>query len=282
LSISCNKQNIITDLSPYCGVWANADCELVQTEKYSLFFERNKDKITVTLRQNEHSGDTIYSKFFSGFIFDMNTKKSEKIAGNEKQERIQIGDYINLKDGQLEVLQSSQSVPLQLVEKITVCPAYEMPYADSSTIGKCLQYWQLGTVEYDINPDNLHIEIGTNKHIYIYYISPDILYCRGARIRHNNNGSVFAQNIRLMINANTEEKTAEMEIDNFKISTTNVSIDNSLFKPDMCVYDKYGIYWSFISCTSDAITLNGCGEIYTYVRPSIDDKEVVEWFIYEP
>jgi hypothetical protein len=262
-------------------VWANADCELVQTEKYSLFFERNKDKITVTLRQNEHLGDAIYSKFFSGFIFDTNTKEYEKIAGDASNERIQIGNYIHLKEGQLEVLRNSQSVQLQLVEKITVCPAYEMPYADSTNIGECLQYWQLGTVEYNLNPDNLHIEIGTNKHVYIFYVTPKILYCRAARIRHNNNGSVFAQNIRLMINANTEEKTAEMDGNNLKISTTDVQIDNTLFKPDVCVFDIHGTYWSFISSASDVIKLNGCGETYTYGRPSIEDKEVVEWFKYE-
>jgi hypothetical protein len=110
---------------------------------------------------------------------------------------------------------------------------------------------------------------------------PNMLYCRAARIRHNNHGSVFAQNIRLMINANSGEKTAEMEADNLEISAADVEIDNSLFKPDVCSFEKDGIYWSLVTYTPDEIQLNGCGEIYTYSRPTADDKTVVEWFVYK-
>ena len=72
------------------------------------------------------------------------------------------------------------------------------------------------------NPENPHIEIGTNKHFYIFTMMPNILYCRAAYIRHNNNGSVFAQNIRLMINDNTGEKAAEMGDNNLKITTAKI------------------------------------------------------------
>jgi hypothetical protein len=281
-TLSCNQKNVITNLSPYYGVWANADCELVQTEKYTLLFERNNDKISVMLRQNEKSGDTIYSKFFSGFIFDSKTKEYEKISSKPAKDLIPIGDYMKLKGGRLEISQTSHPTQLQLVEKIEVCPAYEMPFADSLTIGTCLQYWQLGVFEHNLDPEQLYIEIGTNKHVYIYAILPNILYCRAARIKHNNNGSVFAQNIRLIINGNTEEKTAEMEVDNLKISATDIDIDDLLFKPDVCVFDKYGIYWSFISCDSDRIKLNGCGEVYTFTRQAVDEKVVAEWFKYKP
>ena len=278
---SCNPKNLTTDLSPYHGVWANADCELVQTEKYTLLFERNDGKISATLRLNERSGDTIYSNFFAGFIFDMQTKEYEKIVPSIDKAKLPVDDYFILKDGQLKLLQASKLQTLDLIEKLAVCSAYEMPTADNMNIGKCLQNWQLGVFEHNIDPENPFIEIGTNKHVYVFLMDPNMLYCRAARIRHNNHGSVFAQNIRLMINANTGEKTAEMEEDNLKISASNLEINNSLFKPDMCAYEAGGIYWSFISCTPDIIKVNGCGEVYTFGSPKVDDETVVEWFAYK-
>ncbi|GHT10213.1 hypothetical protein FACS189426_10050 [Bacteroidia bacterium] len=282
MNVNCsNKPNEINDLTACYGVWADADCELVQTEKYTLLFERNNDKISATLRQNERVGEAIYSNFFSGFVFDVKTKEYEKIVCEDSQKRLLIGDYIHLKDGQLDVLQNDQAGKLQLVEKITVCPAYEMPFAEDNTIGDCLQYWQLGTVEYNLDPENLHIEIGTNKHVYIFLVNSNMLYCRAARIRHNNHGSVFAQNIRLMINANTKETTANMENNNLEITAAEVTINDTLFKPDMCSYEDGGIYWSYISSVPNIIAVNGCGETYRFGRPTVDNEKVVEWFKYK-
>jgi hypothetical protein len=278
----CKKQTLITDLTPYHGVWANADCELVQTEKYTLLFERSNDKIIATLRQIEKCGDTVYSNFFESLVFDTKTKDYEKTVCNENQKKMLIGDYLQLKDGKLEIFQSPTPQKLHLIEKLDICPAYEMPFANTSNIGSCLQYWQLGVFEFSLDKENIYIEIGTNKHAYIFGVFPNMIYCRAARIKHNNNGSVFAQNIRLMINDNTKEKTAEMEMDNLKISQADIDINNSLFKPDMCSFEEGGIYWSFISCTADTIKLNGCGEIYTYVRESVTDETVAEWFEYKP
>lgn len=279
LLFGCNPKNLTTDLSPYHGVWANADCELVQTEKYTLFFERNNGKISAILRQNERNGDTIYSKFFAGFIFDMQTKEYEKIAPSKDNAKIPIDDYFSLKDGQLKVLKAAQAQSLQLIEKLAVCPPYEMPFANKTNVGECLQNWQLGVFEYNLDPENLWIEIGTNKHVYVVSTNSYGVYCRAACIRHNNHGSLFAQNIRLMINPN--EKTAEMNENNLKISAADVEINNSLFKPDVCAFEKDGIYWSFISCTPDEIKLNGCGEVYTFARQNIDEEQVVEWFAYK-
>ena len=277
LLCSCNSKRLTDDLSHYHGVWANTDCELVQTDKYTLFFERNNGKISVTLRQNERSGDIIYSVFFTGFVFDMQTKEYERIVPTIDNAKLPIDDYFNLKDGQLIV----QKQTLQLIEKLDICPPYEMPFADNMNIGKCLQNWQLGVFAHNTDPESPHIEIGTNRHSYIFTMMPNMLYCRAARIRHNNHGSVFAQNIRLMINDNTGEKTAEMDNNNIKIAATDVEINNSLFKPDVCAFEKGGIYWSFISCTPNEIKLNGCGEVYTYGRPNIENETVTEWFVYK-
>lgn len=278
-----SKKGIMDDLSPYYGVWANADCEFVQTEKYTLFFERNNGKISAILRRNERSDDKIYSKFFAGFIFDVQTKEYEKITPSKDNVKIPIDDYIRLENGQLKVLQAAQVQTLQLIERLEVCPPYEMPFADSTTIGKCLQNWQIGVFDHSTDSENLHIDIGTNQHIYTFTYMTDWLYCRAARIRHNNYGSLFAQNIRLVIDSETEtgEKTAFMMNNNLEISANVIEINNSLFKPNVCSYEKDGIYWSFISCTPNVIKVNGCGDIYNFGRPKIDDEKVAEWFVYK-
>ena len=278
---SCfNRKSVTIDLSPYYGVWANADCELVQTEKYTLFFERDNGKISAILRQNERSDNKIYSTFFAGFIFDVQTKEYQKIIPPKENVKIPIDDYFSLKNGQLKVLQAAQVQTLQLIEKFDVCPPYEMPFADITTIGKCLHNWQLGVFEHNTQPENLHIEIGTNKHSYIFYITPNMQYCRANRIRHNNNGSFAATaNIRLMLNSG--ERTVFMENNNLITSTTDIEINNSLFKPNECGYERDGFYWSVISYTPNEIKLNGCGAEYTYGRPNIDDKKLVEWFAYK-
>ncbi len=59
----------------YYGVWANADCELVQTEKYTLLFERKNDTISAILRQTEQIEGEKYSTFVSGYNFIVSTKK---------------------------------------------------------------------------------------------------------------------------------------------------------------------------------------------------------------
>jgi hypothetical protein len=36
LLCGCNSKNLTADLSPYHGVWANADCESVQTDIHTF------------------------------------------------------------------------------------------------------------------------------------------------------------------------------------------------------------------------------------------------------
>lgn len=278
---SCTSKEIIKDLYPYLGVWANQNSELVQTEKYTLIFVRQSEKITTILRRNINVSDTIYSEFVLGYVFDKNTKSYEKFECNNEQKRILIGNLINLKDNKLELTMSSSKQILDMIEKIEVSSPYNMLLASEGTIGKCLQSWQLGTIEYKLDLNDFSIEIGTNKHLYVFLSNSNMLYCRAARIRSNEHGSVFSQNIRLMFNANTNETTVSMNDDNYITAKTDININNSLFKPDVCSFEDDGIYWSLISYEPNIIKLNGCGDIYTYERPLTDDKKRVEWFKYK-
>jgi len=276
--IACNQDENPQDISEYYGVWANDDAELVQTEKYTLIFYRDEDKIEIYLRKNKTINDTLYSFLMSGYIFDPQTKEHKKLdpgKGTQKPYR----NFIRLTDDKLEISLKEKNIQLQKIENLNICKSYEMPYADEHSIGKCLQNWQLGVID-NSSQDFINIQIGTNKHSYIYMESPNMLYLRGARLRHNNNGSLFAQNIRLMINENTGEKTAFMENNNKIVSSEDLMINNSSFQPDECTYAKDGIYWSLISFEPSWIKLNGCGEEYFFSRP--EKKMLAEWFEYEP
>lgn len=277
---SCTSKKIIKDLYPYYGVWANQNSELVQTEKYTLIFVSQSEKITTILRRNVNVSDTIYSEFVLGYVFDRKNKSYEKVECNNAQKRIPIGNLISLKDNKLELSMSTNKQILDIVEKIEVTSPYDMPLASEGTIGKCLQNWQLGTIEYNLDLNDFRLEIGTNKHLYVFISNPNMLYCRAARIRSNEHGSVFSQNIRLMFNANTKETTVSMNDDNYITTNLDININSSLFKPDACSFEDGGIYWSLISYEPSIIKLNGCGDIYTYERPLTDDKKRVEWFKY--
>ncbi len=278
---SCSNKVIVSDLSSHYGVWGNQNCELVQTAKYTLIFNRKQEKITTILRRNVNVSDTIYSEFVLGYVFDGNLKSYQKINCSDKQKRILIRDLISLNDNKLELKIDSGKQTLDMIEKIDILTSYDMPFADKNNIGKCLQYWQLGTIEHKLDLNDFWIEIGTNKHLYIFISNPNQLYCRAARIRSNEHGSVFSQNIRLMFSAYSKETTVFMSDDNYITAKSDVNINDSLFKPNACSFENDGIYWSFISNESDSIKLNGCGSVYTFERPLKDDKRRVEWFKYK-
>lgn len=73
--------------------------------------------------------------------------------------------------------------------------------------------------------------------------------------------------------------TAFMEGDNRSVSAEPLTIDNTKFSPDQCVFDREGIYWSFIRFDGDTAEINGCGETYRYTRPEKGDRD--EWIAFE-
>ncbi len=280
LFLSSFQKERIKDRSNYYGVWANQNCEMVQTKKYTLIFSREADKIKVILRRNIIKHDTIFSEFVLGYVFD-NEEKSYKKIKHIKNTSVLLDSLLSLKDNKLELRLDSNEQLLDMVEKIDICPPYDMLSAKKGIIGKCLQTWQLGTVEHKLDVDDFWIEIGTNKHLYIFLSNQNQLYCRAARIRSNEKGSVFSQNIRLMFNTNNNETTIFMDKDNYTITKADININDSLFKPNVCSFEKGGIYWSFVSYKADTIRLNGCGDIYTFTKPLLSDKKRVEWFKYK-
>lgn len=243
------------------GVWANATSELVQTDSVLIFFTRNDS---------------------------LQTKSATLIIPNREIARTTVftPDTILLKEAEpLDIVVGDNSIsvngnPLYLVENINIVKPYAQFDATPSNIADCLQQWQLGT-KIMLDGDFCQVMIDTNNNSFMYMVSPQMSYIRAASLRHTNKGSVFLQNIRMMKNMNTGEYTHYSAPDNYALLKNLPEIDASKFNPNTCTFAEEGIYWSFVSSEPKLITLNGCGEEYTYVPNKADDN-IAEWFEFIP
>ncbi|MDE5688206.1 MAG: hypothetical protein K2I18_06225 [Paramuribaculum sp.] len=254
-----------TDLSAYRGVWSSNDAEAVITDSICIFYYQADSTMQAILAipSADFFSKTIFSK--DGKVMTINDSQSLDISKT---------------DGELNI----GGRTLKKVESINTVKPYEIePCTSKFDVGKCLQQWRLGA-GYGISDNMIYCEVNTNRHMFVYMVSPSMVYIRAAATRNNNNGTLFFQNIRMMKNQNTGEYTMAIVPDNFKVSRNDLEIDNTKFNPDACTFSPDGgIYWSLISFEPDLILLNGCGETYEVKRPPLStDSEYFEYVPYSP
>lgn len=256
------------------GVWADADCEVLRTERFALVFERCVSVISASLIRSDDgiepflAGKTVFSA-------DNSAVAELYICGSDTL----VADPGTVQpDGRLRIAGACGERLLERIERVRTTEPYEMLHASPLETGSCVQQWNLGT-RYEADADNIRFEAGTNRHNYAFFIQPGFVYCRAARLRFNDRGGLFAQNIRLM--SNNREQSAYMTRDNLSESAAALRIDDTKFSPDQCVFDRDGIYWSFVRFEGDTAVLNGCGELYRYARPAADDGRLSEWIEFE-
>jgi hypothetical protein len=262
------------------GVWVDNDCEMVRTQEFCIIFNRIENYISATYYQFAIQDSLIMCKSYGKVIFSdtslvykqvdirIDSIISEKTIGKPSLNSIVIEvDNIERK--------------LRKIENIQIVPNYEMFYASSQNVGDCIRQWQLGSRFYvNEKKDFIKLTITTNMHSYIFSVSPETTYCRAARIKSNNSGTLFAQNIRLW--HDKSDHNFDMYENNDSVSSAELNIDNSLFQQDACTFDKGGIYWSLVNFNKKKIKLNGCGgQIYYYRRIPKESKWFDEWIKYE-
>jgi hypothetical protein len=109
------------------------------------------------------------------------------------------------------------------------------------------------------------VEFNTPKHMYIFCIANNFIYCRAARYATCNKGVVFTQNFRQ--NFHDFEGQSFAFKDNL-IALNDIAISEDVFNPNQCIFSNYDIYWSVSKIETDCIYLNGCGgETYRWLRP---------------
>jgi hypothetical protein len=111
----------------------------------------------------------------------------------------------------------------------------------------------------------------------------DFLYCRAARIRSNNQGSVFSQNIRLVVRGENRDHgyIGYMAENNYNKASSDIKIDNSKFNPTCGIAYDIDIYWSLNSFKDGEILLNGCYQIYSRNPANKDDDRMLEWIAFK-
>lgn len=249
----------------YRGVWAGMKSEAVFTDSVMMYFHRD------TLSGNGYGALRVPSR---GIDMLTTFAKDTILFGKTPDYRIHATP-----DGALCIGGDT----LKKVESIDITQPYDMPQAASrQDIGRCLQEWQLGTVIETSGKDVL-VMVGTNRNSFMYNIDGGMVYLRAAAMLQCNEGSLFIQNIRMMKNPNTGERSNIFFYDSHEFLTNLPAIDISKFDPTRCVFagDMF-IYWSYLSHTPDEIKLNGCGETYTFQRPRKDTPELIEWIKYKP
>lgn len=254
-----------TDFGKYRGVWAGMKSEAVFTDSVMMYFHRD------TLSGTGYGALRVPSR---GIDMLTTFAKDTILFGKTPDYRIHATP-----DGALCIGGDT----LKKVESIDITQPYDMPQAASrQDIGRCLQEWQLGTVIETSGKDVL-VMVGTNRNSFMYNIGGGMVYLRAAAMLQCNEGSLFIQNIRMMKNPNTGERSNIFFYDSHEFLTNLPAIDISKFDPTRCVFagDMF-IYWSYLSHTPDEIKLNGCGETYTFSRPRKDEPGLIEWLKYEP
>lgn len=261
--LACKDNNTANECQT--GVWVSDKAELLLTDKIMMYFEKQSDDAVMAMIKVDSIAEdcTLFSK---------DTIIRQSIPENFAIKHISSN----------EIMANGQK--MVKAETVEMCEPYDMIAAtDSNVLADRLTEWRLGaTVGFNKETKEIAVEVNTPKNMFIYYIAGGMYYLRAARIENVNEGTLFYQNIRLMKNPNTQERTVYFSQNNQSEVMGGLEINIDGFKPEACYFDPNGgIYWSYTSHTPDQIILNGCaGDTYYINRRKADDKNMFEWIKY--
>lgn len=154
---------------------------------------------------------------------------------------------------------------MNLHEEMTMADFFPvLPDIRVNNIGDCLYKWNIGIVEEIVNindiPTFIGVIINTNKHMYIFEMVPNSIYCRAARFVATNKGVIFNQNFRQGLNAYMIEDNREAGLP--------LEYDEALFTSNACIWNSRSVYWSVNKYDDMFIELNGCqNDVYYWRKP---------------
>ena len=261
--LACKDNNTANECQT--GVWVSDKAELLLTDKIVMYFEKQSDDaVMAMIKVDSIAEDCI--------LFSKDPLIRQSIPENFAIKHISSN----------EIMANGQK--MVKAETVEMCEPYDMIAAtDSNVLADRLTEWRLGaTVGFNKETKEIAVEVNTPKNMFIYYIAGGMYYLRAARIENVNEGTLFYQNIRLMKNPNTQERTVYFSQNNQSEVMGGLEINMDGFKPEACYFDPNGgIYWSYTSHTPDQIILNGCaGDTYYINRRKADDKNMFEWIKY--
>jgi len=257
---------------PY-GVYIGQDMEAVVTDKYTLLFRRKGEEylesfllLTDTMKCIGICQSTPCGTSLSSLIGDCRfALQSEAIVANNDDMRQMLGSTpvalawhgdnltATLYDG--TIYRAAAGEHFSMEELSAPCDS-----ATQDNVAQCLREWNKTVKDIVWKGSFLGAIINTQKHMYIFEITADSVYCRAARYAVCDEGVAFDQNCRqgyasFMLADNTE-------------AMRPLAVDPALFRTDACAWNSQTVYWSVANIESDVITLNGCnGDVYKWERP---------------
>ncbi len=157
------------------GVWADADSELLRTERFALLFERCDTLLTATLHRLDPDTALLGRVVFGPRGIVGQQLGASPACGFDPGKR--------LPSGELRLLVDGRERQLRRIERIVPTAPYEMLRAESGEVGSCLQQWTSGA-SIGVDDEAVQFEAGTNRHSYMFLLSPAMVYCRAARMRY--------------------------------------------------------------------------------------------------
>lgn len=265
--------------TPYfsCGVYRGRDCEIVETERFTLKLYHNSDKTILG------------AKLWCGFE---NSKRLTAIC--ERDLTTETTEYAYLVDGcephtavtnserlagQLTApYNPDETRPLRRLETFTVDhDRTPLPTVKEAGIPGCLNAWRMGA-GYETDLDRMQFYLCTGKTEYTFSIrqTDDNIYC-GASYNLVFDLGLFGgkQFFRIRNYRDNAEPFCRFQAD-FNCTPPDIRIPTERCVLGQCINMREGIMWCVKRYTDDEIVLQGCGDDeYIYRR----DEEKTERFV---
>jgi len=251
-----------------CGVYRNANCEVVETEKFALMFYCSADK------------NILGAKLYQGYE---NKKRLVAICERDQlDEKTEYAYFIKDGDPRTTITNSERLASrldeeydfhlknsMRRLERFSVDHSgTPLPTVKEAGIPKCLMLWRMAD-SYFARHDKFNFFLCTGRTEYIFSIQPkDVnIYC-GASYNIVFDLGLFSggQFFRIRNYQDNSEKWCRFTCD-FSYEPNTADIPTEECELGKCCDTSKGLMWCVKRYTDDVIVLQGCGDDeYTYRR----------------
>lgn len=259
--------------TPY-GVYIGEDIELVLTDKYTILFRRNKksDYLESSLiltqtgvclgicRTSPCCFEMRKPPDIWRYAFNFNITGTNGYLSTDELKLFHVkiissenGITVEYPDGDILVACLSGKFDMTDLSPNCVC-------ASGNNVDKCLLEWNVGIRDIVFDGQFIGVTINTYKHMYIFEMTTEYVYCRAARYKTCKQGVIFNQNFRQGIES--------YMIQDNRMAMDELSYDLNLFDINACSWNDRSVYWSISEIHKEKIMLNGCNDaVYEWNKP---------------
>ena len=250
-----------------CGVYRGSNCEIVETEKFSLVIYCSSDK------------NTLGAKLYRGYE---NKKRIVAICErNLVSEKTEYAYFVEDSDPHTAICNSELASELGAAYDLNLKKSMRrletfvvdhsgtpLPTVKEAGIPKCLTLWRMAD-SYHATHDDFNFFLCTGKTEYIFSIKAENtnIYC-GASYNIVFDLGLFSggQFFRIRNYKDNSETWCRFHCD-FSYESRDIKIPTEQCELGKCLMTTKGLMWCVKRYTDDEIVLQGCGDDeYTYRR----------------